>query len=159
DAGHLTALQLEFFESVEPPSLEQAAAKLDAIDAYATAHPESAGAQRVLGRVLLQINNEERAVAALSKATELAPGDDDVLAEYLNALLRYGRFQTVTDVVGTLPDLATRDWRLRWSEADAYLGLNKKMEARAAFMAINADDSLHVTVRARAKRAVENMGS
>jgi hypothetical protein len=48
---------------------------------------------------------------------------------------------------------------LRWSEADAYLGLGKKMEARAAFTAINADDSLHVAVRARAKRAVENMGS
>lgn len=157
--GHLTALQLQFFESVDPPSLEQAAAKLEAVDAYATAHPDSAGAQRVLGRVLLQINNEERAVTALAKAAELAPGEDDVLAEYLNALLRYGRFQAVIDVVGALSDLATRDWRLRWSEADAYLGLGKKMEARAAFTAINADDSLHVTVRARAKRAVENMGS
>lgn len=159
EPGHLTALQLEFFESIDPPSLEQAAASLEAIEAYANTHAESAGAQRMLGRILLQVNNEERAVSALLKATELAPGDDDVLAEYLNALLRYGRFQPVIDVVGALPDLTKRDWRLRWSEADAYLGLGKKMEARAAFTAINADDSLHVSVRARAKRAVENMGS
>jgi tetratricopeptide (TPR) repeat protein len=159
DAGHLTALQLEFFESIDPPSLEQAAASVERVDTYAKAHAQSAGAQRMLGRILLQVNSEERAVAALLAATQLAPGDDDVLAEYMNALLRYGHFQAVIDAVGSLPDLAKRDWRLRWSEADAYLGLSKKMEARAAFTAINADDSLHVSVRARAKRAVENMGT
>jgi tetratricopeptide (TPR) repeat protein len=159
DAGHLTALQLEFFESIDPPSLEQAAASVEAIEAYAATHAQAAGAQRMLGRILLQINSEERAVAALEAATKLAPSDDDVLAEYLNALLRYGRFQAVLGVVGSLADLSKRDWRLRWSEADAYLGLGKKMEARAAFTGINADDSLHVSVRARAKRAVENMGS
>ena len=159
DPGHLTALQLEFFESVDPPTLEQAAAAVDALQAYVDTHPRAAGAHRMLGRLLLQINNEERAIASLLAATELAPEDDDVLSEYLNALLRYGRFDAIIGLVGSLPNLAQRDWRVRWSEADAYLGLGKKMEARAAFTAINADESLHVTVRARAKRAVENMGS
>lgn len=159
DPGHLTALQLEFFHNLTPPTLEEAGAKVDAVEAYSKANPASAGALRLLGRILLQVNNEERAVAALQAAVALAPKDDDVLAEYLNALLRFGRFQTVTEVVGAVEGLAQRDWRLRWSEADAYLGLGKKMEARAAFTAINADENLHVAVRARAKRAVQNMGA
>lgn len=159
DPGHLTALQLEFFQSLAQPTLEDAGAKVEAVEAYTKAHPESAGALRMFGRLLLQVNNEERAVAALQSAVALAPSDDDVLAEYLNALLRYGRFQAVTDVVARVENLPQRDWRLRWSEADAYLGLGKKMEARAAFTAINADETLHVSVRARAKRAVQNMGA
>jgi tetratricopeptide (TPR) repeat protein len=159
DPGHLTALQLRFFGDLDTPSLERAQEVLPLIDAYVEEHPNHANPQRLLGRILLQINNEERALAALEAAARLAPGDDDVLAEYLNALLRYGQFQSIIDEVGSLADLGKRDWRLRWSEADAYLGLGKKMEARAAFTAINADESLHVAVRARAKRAVESIGA
>lgn len=144
DPGHLTALQLEFFGAVEPVTLEQAAATLPKVQAYAAAHAKHSGVQRLLGRLLLQINDEEGALSALRTASEIAPDDDDVRSEYLNALLRYGRFDTVVGVVGALANLAARDWRLRWSEADAYLGLGKKMEARAAFTAINADPALHV---------------
>jgi len=54
----------------------------------------------------------------------------------------------------TLSDIGKRDWKLRWNEAEAMRGLGKLSEARAAFAAINADDSLHVEVRRRAKRAV-----
>jgi hypothetical protein len=50
--------------------------------------------------------------------------------------------------------MAKRDWKLRWQEAEAYLGLGKKLEARGAFSAINYDESLHVDIRKRAKRAV-----
>lgn len=158
DPNHLTALQLEFLQSLETPTLEQAANVLPRVEAYAAAHPEEPGAQRILGRLMQQVNNEERCLGSLRRAVDLTPNDDDTLAEYLNALLRFGRFQTVVETVGNVGDLLQRDWRLRWSEADAYLGLDKKMEARAAFTAINADESLHVAVRARAKRAVQSMG-
>lgn len=159
DPGHLTALQLKFFGDLDSPPLERAQEVLPLVEAYAERHSSHANPRRLLGRILLQINNEEPALSALHAAAQLAPGDDDVLAEYLNALLRYGRFQTIIEQVGSLADLSKRDWRLRWSEADAYLGLGRKMEARAAFTAINADENLHVAVRARAKRAVESLGA
>lgn len=159
DPGHLTALQLKFFGTLDPPTLEQAGGAIPDVEAYVTAHPEQPGPLRMLGRLLLQVNNEERSVSALKAAAELPASDDDTLSEYLNALLRYGRFQAILDVLGSLPDLSQRDWRLRWSEADAYLGLGKKVEARAAFTAINTDETLHVSVRARAKRAVESMSA
>lgn len=159
DPGHLTALQLEFFGNLEPITLEKAASALPKVQAYVATHATQSGAQRLLGRLLLQMNSEDGALVALHTATNLSPDDDDVRSEYLNALLRYGRFETVVQVVGAVENLARRDWRLRWSEADAYLGMGKKMEARAAFTAINADPSLHVSVRARAKRAVESMGA
>ena len=50
-----------------------------------------------------------------------------------------------------------RDWKLRWNEAEAYTGLGKRVEARAAFSAINFDESLHVDIRKRAKRAVKSI--
>jgi hypothetical protein len=53
--------------------------------------------------------------------------------------------------------MGSRDWALRWQEAEAYAGLGKRMEARAAFSAINHDDKLHVDIRKRAKRAVKSM--
>jgi tetratricopeptide (TPR) repeat protein len=159
DPGHLAALQLKFLGTLEPPTLEQAAGAISAMEAYVNAHPQQSGPLRLLGRLLLQMNNEEMSLSVLKAAAGLPSSDDDVLAEYLNALLRYGRFQPVLDVVGALPDVSHRDWRLRWSEADAYLGLAKKVEARAAFTAINADEALHVSVRARAKRAVESMSA
>ena len=51
--------------------------------------------------------------------------------------------------------MGKRDWKLRWNEAEAYAGLGKKVEARAAFSAINFDETLHVDMRKRAKRAGE----
>ena len=53
--------------------------------------------------------------------------------------------------------MSQRDWKLRWNEAEAYGGLGKKLEARAAFSAINFDDRLHVDIRKRAKRAVKSI--
>ena len=53
-----------------------------------------------------------------------------------------------------LENMGKRDWKLRWNEAEAYAGLGKNVEARGAFSAINFDETLHVDVRRRAKRAV-----
>ena len=46
---------------------------------------------------------------------------------------------------------------LRWNEAEAYSGLGKQMEARACFTALNFDESLHVDIRRRAKRAANGL--
>ena len=53
--------------------------------------------------------------------------------------------------------MKTRDWRLRWNEAEAYQGLGRQVEARACFSAINFDENLHVDIRRRAKRAVASL--
>ena len=55
--------------------------------------------------------------------------------------------------------MATRDWRLRWSEAEAYRAKGKPMEARSCYMQINGDESLHVDIRKRAKRAAMELGA
>ena len=57
-----------------------------------------------------------------------------------------------------IDDMKKRDWKLRWNEAEAYSGQGKKVEARACFTAINHDDTLHVDIRKRAKRAVKSLG-
>ena len=67
------------------------------------------------------------------------------------------RYDDVLKDAEKITDMAKRDWKLRWNEAEAYLGLEKKMEARAAFSAINFDESLHVDIRRRAKRAVKQI--
>jgi tetratricopeptide (TPR) repeat protein len=156
DPGHLRALELLFLPDGSD-RLERAEVALAAVQDYAAAHPQAVGAWRLLGRLCARIENAEGADAAFQRALECTPGDDDLRAEYWNALMRRGEFQRVLDQATTIDDMAKKDWRLRWSEADAYHGLGRAMEARAAFTAINADTSLHVVVRARAKRAVERM--
>ena len=53
--------------------------------------------------------------------------------------------------------MGKRDWKLRWNEAEAFAGSGKRVEARAAFSALNFDDTLHVDLRKRAKRAVKSI--
>ena len=64
-------------------------------------------------------------------------------------------FRSVSPRSRNLPSGAY--WKLRWNEAEAYLRLGKRLEARAAFSAINFDDKVHVDIRKRAKRAVKSL--
>jgi Flp pilus assembly protein TadD len=93
-----------------------------------------------------------------AKAVALAPGDDDARADYWAHLVRLGRFEVLLADATTVTELRAHDWKLRFSEAEAYRGLGKRVEARAAFAAINQDASLPVEVRKLAKRAVLSMG-
>lgn len=156
EPGHLRALELLFLPEGSE-RLEGADAALAAVQEYAAAHPDAGGAWRLLGRLCARVGNAEAADAAFERSLGCTPGDDDLRAEYWNALMRRGDFQKVLEQATKIEDMARKDWRLRWSEADAYHGLGRQMEARAAFTAINQDPSLHVVVRARAKRAVERM--
>jgi tetratricopeptide (TPR) repeat protein len=156
EPGHLPSLQLLFLPEGND-QLEVVQKALPAVRAFAEAHPDVAGAWRMLGRLSARAEDGEGSDAAFGKALALAPEDDDMRVEYWNSLVRRGEFQKLLDQAAVIENIGTKDWRLRWCEADAYHGLGKKMEARAAFTAINADTSLQVAVRARAKRAVEQM--
>jgi hypothetical protein len=57
-----------------------------------------------------------------------------------------------------ITDMGKRDWKLRWSEAEALGAAKRTMEAQAAFAAINHDESLQIDVRKRAKRAAQSSG-
>ena len=99
----------------------------------------------------------DEALAMLTKAVDLAPKDEDLRAELWTELRKQLRYQDIVDLADKLGDMKDRDWKLRWNEAEAYLGLGKQMEARALFTAINADERLHVDIRKKAKRAVRQM--
>jgi tetratricopeptide (TPR) repeat protein len=53
---------------------------------------------------------------------------------------------------------ALRDGRLPWAVAEAYAGLGRTSEARAAFLAMDSDASLPVDVRERARSAARSLG-
>ena len=89
-----------------------------------------------------------------AKAVVLAPSDDELRAEYWAQLTHTKKFDDVLKDAATIGDIGTRDWKLRWNEAEAMQRAGKLNEARTAFSAINSDDSLHVEVRRRAKKAV-----
>jgi hypothetical protein len=103
----------------------------------------------------LALNRVDDALELFAKTVALAPKwDDDLRAEYWGELCKAQRFDDVLKDAATQGDLKGRNWQLRWNEAEAYLGLDKFVEARACFSAINYDESLHVDLRRRAKRAV-----
>lgn len=131
---------------------------IPALAAFAEAHPSAAGAFRSLARAKIAVGSHDEAAALLARAVSLAPGDDEIRAEHWSSLDRLERHEEVIRDAATLPDLTRRDWKLRWNEAEAYRKLGKLTEARAAFSAINFDESLHVDVRKRAKRAVVSLG-
>lgn len=156
DPGDAMALSLRFL----PPSLDDVAAvgaALPALRAFAEAHPGSAGALRVLGRAQVAAGRVDDGLEDLRRATALAPADDDIRAELWSELARQRKFQEILDDAAKLADLARRDWKLRWGEAEAWAGLGKGVEARAAFGAINHDESLPVDLRKHAKRAAESI--
>ena len=156
DPGDLAALSLRFWPS-DPADIQKVNEAIPAHAAFAAAHPESAGARRSLARAELVAGRIDDALAGFAAAVALAPEDDDLRAEYWSELGKQQRYPEIIADAAKLSDLATRDWLLRWNEAEAYAALGKNIEARAAFSAINVDESLHVDVRRRAKRAVKTM--
>ncbi|WP_437819050.1 tetratricopeptide repeat protein [Sorangium sp. So ce1078] len=156
DPGDLAALSLRFWPS-DPADIQQVNAAIPALATFVAAHPESAGARRSLARAELVAGRIDDALAGFAAAVALAPGDDDLRAEYWSELGKQQRYQEIIADAAKLSDLSKRDWKLRWNEAEAYAALGKNIEARAAFSAINFDESLHVDVRRRAKRAVKTM--
>lgn len=157
DPGDLMALHLRFWPPNASTDIQAVSAILPALTAFAEAHPAAVGAWRSLARAKITTGAKEEGVQLLQKAVALNPTDDDLRAELWTQLGGLQRFQEIADDAAKLENLAKRDWRLRWNEAEAYLGLDKRVEARAAFAAINFDDTLHVDIRKRAKRAVKNI--
>lgn len=154
DPGDQLALVLRFWPA-DANDIEKVNAAIPAIAAFAEAYAEHAGVWRSLARAKLAIGDVEEALRLFAKAVALSPADDDLRAEYWSELGKQQRYDAILKDAEQIPDMSKRDWKLRWNEAEAYAGLGKKIEARGAFSAINFDESLHVDVRKRAKRAVK----
>jgi tetratricopeptide (TPR) repeat protein len=131
---------------------------LPGLEKYAEEHAEVSGAWRSVARAKLVVDADDEALALFEKAVDLAPADDDLRSEWWSELASRKNYQAVIDDSMKVGEMKGRDWKLRWNEAEAYRGLGKQMEARACYMAINADDSLHVDIRKKAKRTVMEMG-
>ncbi len=129
------------------------------IEAWANAHPDCAGAWRSLARAKLAVDARDEALGLFEKAVALAPDDDDLRSEWWGELAQQLKYKEIVDDAEKLGNVATRDWKLRWNEAEAYRGLERMMEARACYMQLNADESLHIDIRKRAKRAAMEMGT
>lgn len=153
DPNDQTALLLRFWPK-EVKDIAQVQACIPALAAFAESHPTAAGPLRSLARAKAAAGSDEEACAVFAKAVALAPNDDELRAEYWAELAHTKKFDDVMKDAAALTDIAKRDWKLRWNEAEAMRGAGKLNEARAAFSAINSDESLHVEVRRRAKKAV-----
>ncbi|MDI3282988.1 tetratricopeptide repeat protein [Polyangium sp. 15x6] len=157
DPGDLLALQYRFWPADAATNIQGVSNAIPALAAFAEAHPNAVGAWRSLARAKIATGAKDEGIDLLKKAVALRPEDDDLRAELWTHLGNEKRYQEIVEDAGKLENLAKRDWKLRWNEAEAYLGLEKKIEARGAFSAINFDDSLHVDIRKRAKRAVKSI--
>ena len=154
DPGDLLALQFRFWPA-KADDIQMVNGAIPALKEFADAHASSPGVWRSLARAYDVVGRHEDAIATFAKAVELAPTDDEIRAEYWGALAKEERYAEILADAGKISDMGKRNWKLRWNEAEAYSGLGKQMEARAAFSAINYDESLHVDIRKRAKRAVK----
>jgi hypothetical protein len=112
-----------------------------------------------VARAKLATGSEQEALSLFEKAVGLAPDDDDLRGEWWGELAKETRYDDILADAAKLGDMTGRPWMLRWNEAEAYRGLGKQVEARACYMAINMDESLHLDIRKRAKRAVQELGS
>jgi tetratricopeptide (TPR) repeat protein len=155
DPGDLMALDLRWWPA-QRHDLEQVQAAIPHFEKHAEAHSESAGAWRMLARARLAIGDADKAMSLFEKAVAMAPDDDDLRAEWWAELVRHGKAEAALADAEKLGDTKKRDWKLRWNQAEAFASLGRKMEAQAVFASINHDDSLHVDVRKRAKRAAMN---
>ena len=153
DPGDQTALLLRFWPR-DVKDIAQIQQCIPALAAFAESHAGAAGVWRSLARAKAAITSEHEACDLYARAVGLAPEDDELRAEYWAQLAHTKRFDDVLRDAATLEALSKRDWKLRWNEAEAHHGLGHLLEARAAFTAINLDESLHVDIRRRAKRAV-----
>jgi tetratricopeptide (TPR) repeat protein len=158
DPGDLMALDLRHWPA-ERHDLEKVQAAAEKLAAHADAHPMSAGSWRMLARARLAIGDADGALALFAKAVALAPDDDELRAEWWAELVRRQRAHEVLADAAAIGEMPKRDWKLRWNEAEALAAEGRKMEAQAAFAAINHDESLHVDVRKRAKRAALGVGA
>lgn len=152
DPGDLMALDLRWWPA-ERHDLVQLQDATAYMQAHAAAHPQAAGAWRTLARARLALGDPDGAMPLFERAVSLAPDDDDARAEWWGELLRRGGAEAVLADAARLREMGKRDWKLRWSEAEAYTAAKRPMEAQAAFAAINHDEGLQVDVRKRAKRA------
>ncbi|HVJ90947.1 MAG TPA: tetratricopeptide repeat protein [Labilithrix sp.] len=153
DPNDQTALLLRFWPR-DIKDIAQIQACIPALATFAETHAGAPGPWRSLARAKAAINADDDACDLFARAVAIAPQDDELRAEYWAQLSHAKKFDDVLRDAATHSDIGKRDWKLRWNEAEAMRGLGKLSEARAAFAAINADDSLHVEVRRRAKRAV-----
>jgi tetratricopeptide (TPR) repeat protein len=156
DPGDQAALLLRYWPR-DPRDLNAIQAAIPALAAFAEAHAGAAGAWRSLARAKATVGADAEASTLLAKAVALAPTDDELRAELWGQLARERRHAQVLAEAAAIGELSKRHWTLRWSEAESYRAIGKLSEARAAFAAINLDDSLHVEVRRRAKKAVRGI--
>ena len=154
DPGDQAALVSRFWPT-DVNDIQQVNDAIPALAAFAEAHAASPGVWRSLARATLTAGRIDEAIELFGKAVSLAPADDDLRAELWAELGKQQRYGDILKDAGKLEDMGKRDWKLRWNEAEAYAGLEKKVEARAVFSSINYDESLHVDIRKRAKRAVK----
>ncbi len=157
DPGDLMALQLRYWPANSLTDIQAVSAAIPALEAFATAHPEAAGAWRSLARAKWASGSKDEAVELFRKAVDITPGDDELRAELWSQLGNMQQYQQIVEDSSKVENMNKRDWKLRWNEAEAYLGLGRKLEARGAFAGINFDESLHVDIRKRAKRAVKSI--
>jgi tetratricopeptide (TPR) repeat protein len=157
DAGDLMALQLRYWPANSLTDIQAVSAAIPALEAFAKAHEGAAGAWRSLARAKWASGSKDEAVELFRKAVEITPGDDELRAELWNQLGNMQQYQQIIEDASKIENMNKRDWKLRWNEAEAYLGLGRKLEARGAFAGINFDESLHVDIRKRAKRAVKSI--
>jgi tetratricopeptide (TPR) repeat protein len=157
DPGDAQALVLKFWPD-DLGSMVAVQQALPALEAHAAAHPEHAGVWRSMARAKLVTGADAEALALFEKAVALAPDDEDLRSEWWAELAAKTHYQRIIDDSEKLGDMATRDWRLRWNEAEAYRGLERIMEARGCYAQLNMDPSLHVDIRKRAKRAAMELG-
>jgi tetratricopeptide (TPR) repeat protein len=156
DSGDLGAIVMKFWPA-DPNDIQQMNGVIPPLKAFVDEHADSPGAVRSLARAYLAVNRNDEALELFAKAVSLAPADDDLRSEWWTELAKQQKWQAIADDAGKLGDMKARDWRLRWNEAEAYAGMGRQIEARACFSAINFDESLHVDIRRRAKRAVSSL--
>ncbi|MCA9626094.1 MAG: tetratricopeptide repeat protein [Myxococcales bacterium] len=154
DPGDQIALTLRFWPD-SGDELQPLLAALPDLKAFAEAHAECAGTWRSVGRAMLRLGKDDEALDVFRKAISLAPEDDDLRSEFWSELGRLQKWDQILEDAEGVEDINQRSWQLRWGEAEAYAGSGKKIEARAAFTAINQDESLLIDIRRRAKRAAE----
>jgi tetratricopeptide (TPR) repeat protein len=156
DPGDQAALLLRFWPR-DVKDIAQIQACIPGLAAFAETHATSAGTWRSLARAKAAVGADEEAQALFARAVALTPDDDELRAEYWAQLAHGKRFDDVIADAAKVEGIAKRDWKLRWNEAEAYRGLGKRVEARAAFAALTNDEALHVEIRRRAKRAVTSL--
>jgi tetratricopeptide (TPR) repeat protein len=156
DPGDLSALMLKFWPE-DPNDIQKLGDALPALQAFAEAHASVPGASRTLARAYLALNRIDDSLELFEKTVKGNPSDDDLRSEWWGELAKQQKYEEILKDAATLGDMKQRTWQLRWNEAEAYLGLGKSVEARACFSAINFDESLHVDLRRRAKRAVNSV--